>query len=100
MAEEEKLQIDKPGFETAMQAARELSRGARGKGGSGALVLDAAATDALQKKGVQPTNDKAKYTPDQVSRVGNGRSWLLLLRCRNELYGEGKVPPRAKRAEY
>lgn len=100
MSEEEKLQIDKPGFETAMQAARELSRGARGKGGSGALVLDAAATDALQKKGVQPTNDKAKYTPGQVSRVGNDRSWVLLLRRWNESYVEERVPPRAKRAKY
>jgi hypothetical protein len=66
MAEEERLSIDKAGFETAMKAARELSRGARGKGGGGAMVLDAAATDALQKKGLHPTNDKAKYGPDQV----------------------------------
>ncbi|GAQ81862.1 alanyl-tRNA synthetase [Klebsormidium nitens] len=81
MAEEEHLTIDKPGFEAAMTAARELSRGARGKGGAATMVLDAAATDALQKRGVQPTNDKAKYGPDKdhptrIEAIYMGREWV------------------------
>lgn len=81
MAEEERLTIDKPGFEAAMTAARELSRGARGKGGAAAMVLDAAATDALQKRGVQPTNDRAKYGQDQVRGEERGRLYEIVFLC-------------------
>eukprot|EP00475_Leptophrys_vorax_P008856 TRINITY_DN15787_c0_g1_i1.p1 TRINITY_DN15787_c0_g1~~TRINITY_DN15787_c0_g1_i1.p1 ORF type:complete len:555 (+),score=81.92 TRINITY_DN15787_c0_g1_i1:138-1667(+) len=45
-----------------MTEAREMSRGARSKGGPGALVMEAEATAELQKRGVAPTDDSSKYT--------------------------------------
>ncbi|GJP49906.1 hypothetical protein CLOM_g9062, partial [Closterium sp. NIES-68] len=61
MAEEKGLSVDMAAFEQAMTDAREMSRGARSKGGAGALVMEAEATAELQKRGIAPTDDSAKY---------------------------------------
>ncbi|KAG0615366.1 hypothetical protein M758_5G035500 [Ceratodon purpureus] len=62
MAEEMGLKVDKEGFNRTMEEAREKARGARGKAGGKALVMEAEATSHLQKLGVLPTDDKPKYT--------------------------------------
>ncbi|CAI5512190.1 unnamed protein product [Closterium sp. Naga37s-1] len=71
MAEEKGLTVDMASFEKAMTDAREMSRGARSKGGAGALVMEAEATAELQKRGVDPTDDSAKYVwhQDQPTTV-------------------------------
>ncbi|CAI5949369.1 unnamed protein product [Closterium sp. NIES-65] len=61
MAEEKGLAVDMASFEKAMTDAREMSRGARSKGGAGALVMEAEATAELQKRGIDPTDDSPKY---------------------------------------
>lgn len=61
MAEEMGLKVDKEGFNRTMEEAREKARGARGKAGGKALVMEAEATSQLQKLGILPTDDKPKY---------------------------------------
>jgi len=64
MAEERDMTVDVTGFEQAMAEAKEISRRDRanrsGLGGK-PLVLEAFETDALQKDGVQATDDSPKY---------------------------------------
>ncbi|OMO60150.1 Alanine-tRNA ligase, class IIc [Corchorus capsularis] len=61
MAEERGLIVDVEGFNNAMDEARAKSRSARNKQAGGAIVMDADATSALQRKGVSPTNDSFKF---------------------------------------
>ncbi|CAJ2679612.1 unnamed protein product [Trifolium pratense] len=61
MAEENKLQVDVEGFNSAMEAARQRSRTAQNKQAGGAIVMDADATSALQKRSIAPTDDSFKF---------------------------------------
>lgn len=63
MAEENGVTVDEKQFEAAQEAARNLSRNARGgKGGQEAVALDVHDLGALEKNDAVPkTDDSAKY---------------------------------------
>ncbi|KAL3521772.1 hypothetical protein ACH5RR_019921 [Cinchona calisaya] len=62
MAEERGLVVDINAFNIAMSEARERSRNAQNKQAEIGIEMDADATTALRKKGVDTTNDAFKYT--------------------------------------
>jgi alanyl-tRNA synthetase len=63
MGEEKNVSVDSNGFAEHMKKAKEQSkmRGGDASGGTPTMVFEAAQTDALEKKGVPPTTDAAKY---------------------------------------
>jgi alanyl-tRNA synthetase len=63
MAEENNVTVDEKQFEAAQEAARNLSRNARGgKGGLEAVALDVHDLGALEKNDAVPkTDDSSKY---------------------------------------
>mmetsp|Transcript_13459 Transcript_13459/g.33912 ORF Transcript_13459/g.33912 Transcript_13459/m.33912 type:complete len:1162 (-) Transcript_13459:153-3638(-) len=67
MAEEKGLDVDMPGFEAAMEAARQLSREGGKSDGGIKLKIAAEETAWLLNKGVAPTDDKPKYVEEDVS---------------------------------
>jgi len=68
MAEERDMKVDHEGFKARMEEQRRQSRGEKGEGEQ--LVLEAAETDDLSKKGVEPTDDSAKYDWDSNACTG------------------------------
>ncbi len=66
MAAEQGLTVDLPGFAQEMEAQKQRSRDAalKAKAGDGGrpLLLQVDETAALQRRGVPPTEDEAKYT--------------------------------------
>mmetsp|Transcript_9228 Transcript_9228/g.20595 ORF Transcript_9228/g.20595 Transcript_9228/m.20595 type:complete len:991 (-) Transcript_9228:84-3056(-) len=65
MAEEQKVEVDKAGFESQMEAFREASKAAGKFKDDKDMQLKAAQTDHLQKKlGLNPTDDDIKYSWD------------------------------------
>mmetsp|Transcript_19360 Transcript_19360/g.58510 ORF Transcript_19360/g.58510 Transcript_19360/m.58510 type:complete len:958 (+) Transcript_19360:236-3109(+) len=67
MAEEDGLTVDHPGFQAAMDAARELSRAGQKKGGAGGLKFEAAETAHLQRADIPVTDDSPKFGSDDVT---------------------------------
>lgn len=67
MAEEKGLDVDMPGFEAAMEAARQLSREGGKSDGGVKLKIAAEETAWLLNKGVAPTQDRPKYTEADVT---------------------------------
>eukprot|EP00271_Cylindrocystis_brebissonii_P012965 TRINITY_DN32493_c0_g1_i1.p1 TRINITY_DN32493_c0_g1~~TRINITY_DN32493_c0_g1_i1.p1 ORF type:complete len:1218 (-),score=332.87 TRINITY_DN32493_c0_g1_i1:421-4074(-) len=66
MAEERGLTVDMAGYQAAMEEARQRSRDGGGKTVGGTIALEAEATAELeQRRGVLPTDDKAKYIWNQ-----------------------------------
>jgi len=65
MAEEHGLHVDKPGFEAAMAAAKELSRAGAKKNAAGGLKFEAEATGWLGSEGIDHTNDSFKYSKSE-----------------------------------
>jgi alanyl-tRNA synthetase len=64
MAEERGLTVDVAGFQRLMEEARERSRAGGGKGaGDTVAALSTDAVASLQKLGVKPTDDAAKFDP-------------------------------------
>ncbi|KAK9149863.1 hypothetical protein Scep_008620 [Stephania cephalantha] len=61
MAEERGLAIDVEGYNIAMEEAKQRSRNAQNKQGSGAISMDADATSELHKRGIAATDDSAKF---------------------------------------
>lgn len=66
MAQEEGLRVDLPGFQVAMNAARELSRAGQKKGGAGGIKFEAAETAHLKSKGILTTDDSPKFAAEDV----------------------------------
>lgn len=66
MAEERGLKVDKPGFESALEEARERSKAGGKKTGQQGLKFEAEATGWLQKSNVPLTNDAPKYGSSNV----------------------------------
>ena len=60
MAEEKGMTVDMDGYDAEMKRQQEQSKGK--KGSSKKMVLEAAQTDYLDKGGVDPTDDSAKYS--------------------------------------
>ncbi|KAL6774483.1 TSA1 [Auxenochlorella protothecoides x Auxenochlorella symbiontica] len=73
MAEEAGLRVDKPGFEAAMEEAKEKARAASKKGAREGLRFEAEATGYLQKNEVRTTLDGAKYSEEPVD------TWVLAI---------------------
>ena len=61
MAEERGMRVDMPAFTAALEEAKEKSRAAQKKGGERGIAFEAEATAELAKRGVVPTDDRAKY---------------------------------------
>ncbi|HXE52681.1 MAG TPA: alanine--tRNA ligase [Tepidisphaeraceae bacterium] len=61
MAEERGMTVDAAGFETLMEQAREMARAGGKEGESRLFELPPDVLAELRKRGVQPTDDSAKY---------------------------------------
>jgi alanyl-tRNA synthetase len=62
MAAEKGFTVDLPAFEALLEKTKEESRGASAFGAGGALLLEAAQIDELQKLAVANTDDEPKYS--------------------------------------
>jgi Ser-tRNA(Ala) deacylase AlaX len=61
MAEERGMRVDMGSFNAALEEAKEKSRSAAKKGGERGITFEAEATAELAKRGVKPTDERAKY---------------------------------------
>jgi len=70
MAEERDMKVDHEVFKRCMEEQKRRSRG-EGEGAAKKMVLEAAQTDELEKKGVEKTVDISKYTWDAGEGSGD-----------------------------
>lgn len=68
MAEEKDMKVDHEAYHACMEEQRRRSKGE--KDGAVAMILEAAETDALAKKGIEATQDLAKYEWDPAACEG------------------------------